>query len=226
MGEHFARRRLLFGDFSELAQLHLDRILAKQGEKRIQIASAEGKPFTKGSAVANTASRVGDSYTYRELDLNTKAERRRFTSTVTGITDTEVAFDSGLITDLLGNEVRTRDGRRYTPRQIYPLDYALGKRWVTKFQITTNFGTGLMEMECHIAARESVTVPAGTFDAFRLEYRGVVVGTSADGPVNSELKRWMAPDKVRRPVAVEDSRRTSRSVLQATRAELVAFKQS
>ncbi|HXD97968.1 MAG TPA: caspase family protein, partial [Candidatus Acidoferrum sp.] len=67
-------RRHPSGRFAELAQLQLDRVLARRGERKIRIASAEGNPFTKGSAAANTGWSVGDSYTYRVLDRLTSAE--------------------------------------------------------------------------------------------------------------------------------------------------------
>ena len=43
-------RRHPSGRFSELAQLRLDRALARQGEQKIVIASSEGNPFSKGTA--------------------------------------------------------------------------------------------------------------------------------------------------------------------------------
>jgi hypothetical protein len=107
------------GNFSELAQLALDRALAKNGEKKVEPASAIGNPYTKGSARTDFDYKVGDSYTYRVVDANTGAERRKVTDTVTQITDSEVITDSGRVTDLLGNLLRHRDGRRLTTNQTH-----------------------------------------------------------------------------------------------------------
>ena len=102
------------GRFSELAQLKLDGLLARQGEKRIKIASDERNPFTKGSAVAGQF-RLGDRYAYRVVDLLTKIQSAEYIQVVTEITDGEVIYNKGAaITDLLGNPQKTPDGRRYS----------------------------------------------------------------------------------------------------------------
>jgi hypothetical protein len=99
------------GGFSELAQLELDKALARQGEKKIEIVNAAENPYTKGSVNANTDYKVGDSYEYRQVDPLSKVEQRRFVRTVTAITDDEVRYSDGFILDLLGNIVRYADGR-------------------------------------------------------------------------------------------------------------------
>ncbi|MBI2510190.1 MAG: caspase family protein, partial [Betaproteobacteria bacterium] len=60
------------GRYSELAQLRLDQVLARLGEKKIEIVSAPENPYSKGTVAANTAYKVGDYYAYREWDLLTK----------------------------------------------------------------------------------------------------------------------------------------------------------
>ena len=214
------------GRFTELAQLHLDRILAAQGEKRVEVVSARENPFSKGSAVANVRYRVGDSYTYRVTDLYTKLEVETYTQTITKITDTEVVYDTGMITDLLGNLTRTRDGRVFGPAQFIPLEYAVGRRWTTRFQFThTKFGPGRIELDMRVATRESITVPAGTFDAFRLEGDGWSTGSWG----STQVKRvaWFAPDRVRRWIASEDLRLAGGTkAIASEREELVAYKQT
>jgi hypothetical protein len=219
-------RRYPSGRFAELAQLQLDRVLARRGEKPLPIADAAGNPYSKGWARADTAYRVGDSYTYRVTDLDTHAFQRVSTATVTRITDSEVFFANGLVTDLLGNAIRAVDGRRFTPRQQLPLDYALGRRWHSRFVATTRKGDaeGIAELDFRIVARERVTVPAGTFDAFVIEGTGSTA--LRDRKTQSHLRRWMAPDRVRRPVAVEE-RLVDRGVsVIAERQELTAFRQA
>ncbi len=53
-------RRYPSGRFVELAQLQLDRVLAKMGEKKVEVISAPENPYTKGTATANTAFKIGD----------------------------------------------------------------------------------------------------------------------------------------------------------------------
>ena len=61
-----------------------------------------------------------------------------------------------------------------------------------------------MELDYRIAAREKITVPAGTFDCFRLEGIGYN-RTQAHDPVEVRLTFWRSPE-IRRPVAWEEVR--------------------
>jgi uncharacterized caspase-like protein len=213
------------GRFAELAQLHFDRVLAVRGEKPVQVVSARDNPFSKGSAVADTRYRVGDSYTYRVTDLYTKLETETFTQTITKITDTEVIYDTGLVTDLLGNRLRTRDGRLFGPAQFIPLEFAVGRRWTTRFKLThPKFGPGQVELDMRVVARETVTVPAGTFDTFRIEGRGWSTGSWGSTQVTRIA--WLAPDRARRWIASEDLRGAGSKVIASEREELIAYKQS
>jgi hypothetical protein len=219
-------RRYPNGNFSELAQLHLDGVLAKHGEKKIVAAPQEGNPFTKGSASANTNFKIGDSYSYRVLDYFSKAEQSRVTDTVLRISDDKVFFDSGLVTDLLGNNLRLRMGAELTPNQALPLEYAVGKRWVTRFNMTLPTGqTGSVVGEVKVAGREVITVPAGTFDTFRIEIRTYVnFSHLTQGTI--ETNYWMAPDKVRLQIVREQRGRRNNQLVVAERWVLTSFKQT
>lgn len=236
-------RRYPSGRFAELAQLQLDRVLAAQGEKKIQIGSAHGNPFTKGSAFADTGYKIGDSYTFA-VDDRVKQETRRFTQRVTQVTDNEIIFNDGrLVFDRLGNLLKLPDGRRYTGRQDYPLEFAIGKKWKTRYSVKNETGARWEpEFEFRIVRRERVTVPAGSFDCFVIEGEGWS-STEKGFKVLHNLKRWMAPDKCRRAIVTEQFHRieglvgrpfdfgkkgTGRigEVLRDDRFELVAFSQS
>ena len=61
------------GRYCELAQFQLNRVLAKQGEKKIEAVPVGANPFTKGTARVDTEFKIGDSYSYREIDLYTNS---------------------------------------------------------------------------------------------------------------------------------------------------------
>jgi hypothetical protein len=200
-------RRYPSGHFAELAQLRLDLLLAAQGEKPVQPAPVQDNPFTQGSGRADVAFKIGDTYSYVELDRDTRELRAEIKATVNQLTDTEVIFDSGLVLDRLGNAVRLRDGRRFSPRQDQPLEYAVGRKWTTRFTVTSPKGT---RSESHfnfrITGRERITVPAGTFECFVIEGEGYAI-SEYGFRIDLGLKRWMAPDRVRRPIASEQYRK-------------------
>lgn len=218
------------GRFAELAQLQLDRVLAAQGEKPIEIAPAAGNPNTAGTALTDTKFRVGDRFTYRVTGRKTGDETREATWTITAITDDEVIFDHGrMILDLLGNIVKMGGGKRFTPRQDKPLEYVVGKKWSTRFGVAKRWrDLGTTDMDFKVAARETLTVPAGTFDCFRVEAHGI---NRAPGrkPRDLYLTYWMAPGAVRMVIAREEETRTSVrgsvNVLKRERSELVSFSQ-
>jgi hypothetical protein len=216
-------RRYPSGRFTELALVQLDRILAKQGEKKVQVVSAVANPFSKGTAVANTKYRVGDRYEYRTVDMMTKVEQPGKVQVISAVTDTEVIYNDGnVITDLLGNLVRRSDGASFGPNQFYATEYSVGRKWVSRYPISNLRGPVpqfTIELEFHVVARESITVPAGTFDCFRVEAKGwgLEIGQAL------EINYWVAPGKVPRAVAVEAWRRRQGRIVHSERDELVSY---
>jgi hypothetical protein len=228
-------RRYPSGRFSELAQLALDRVLARQGEKRIVVVSAKENPYSKGTVMADLRYKLGDSYAYRVLDLKTQAEKKTFRNTITELRENEVVFDSGLVLDLLGNVIHSGQGRRYTPRQDYPLEFAVGRFWTTRY-IQSNIPTGksmAMEGEFHISGKEPITVPAGNFDCYVVE--GLLKGPTPGGSrLEVRWTRWLAPDQVRSFIATDTVAKVIinqkvgppiEQIDESTRTELVSFKQ-
>ncbi len=217
-------RRYPSGRFSELAQLRLDRVLAAQGENKIEIVSSAENPYTLGSAVANTGYRVGDSYKYNVMELDRGVVNETVTETITRITESEVIYNDGeFITDLLGNSRKLRDGRTLGPNQGYPREFALGKRWSSRFVGSSNRGDFQIEFNFRITGKERVTVPAGTFDCFRIDARGLGFGPAT---VSWEMVTWWAPERVRRFVAREEKRFVNYRLFVAERTELTAFSQA
>jgi hypothetical protein len=198
------------------------------GEKKIEAVSAPENPYSKGSATANTRYHVGDSYTYRLLDLFTRALEREFTLTITEITDTQVIYNGGrVVTDLLGNPVRSGDGREYSPNQNYPAEFAVGRRWVSRFTMTMPKGPVDTELELRITGRERIRVPAGEFDTFVVEANGRASLPGIPFPMRSTAKAWFAPEKSRQPIAREQVRQAPNGrVVSSERQELVAFRQA
>jgi hypothetical protein len=231
------------GNFAELAQLELDRLLRRRGERKVEVISAPQNPYTQGSARADLGFKVGDSYTYALLNRDTKVELRRVTARITEVSDDAVVFGNGaLILDRLGNTRKLPDGREFTPRQDQPLEYAIGRRWRTHFSGRNAKGfTFDTDFEFRIIGRERITVPAGTFDCFVIEGDGWSVNDQGGLKQRVGLKRWMAPDKVRRPIALEEFRKIEGRagaprrneyksgigrVIENVRQELVSFSQS
>jgi hypothetical protein len=78
----------------------------------------------------------------------------------------------------------------------FPLE--VGKRWTysTDWLYKSKGSKGRMDAEVRVAGYEKVRVPAGEFDAFRLEARNVFKGRSGIGSIidaESQISYWYAP---------------------------------
>ncbi len=220
-------RRLPSGNFAELAQLRLDAILARQGEQRIQIASSQGNPFTQGFARADTAYKIGDRYRYQLLDLYSKVVQRAYGQRVTAVNADEIVYNDGrLVTDPLGNVLQQADGITYSSNQQIPAEFFVGKRWRTRFTASGGArGDVRSEMDFRVVKRERITVPAGTFNAFRVDGQGTWIRATQLYRVTS--RTWFAPEQVRRFVARDYVRTIGRGQdAVAERIELMSFRQA
>jgi len=182
-------------------------------------------PFSKGTARADANYRIGDRYRYRVVDILTKIESRQFGRAVTAIIDAEVIFNNGNhITDLLGNTIKNSRGQTFTGSQIFVAEYSLGRKWTTTYRGTRkDLVPDVWTITFKVVAREPVTVPAGTFDAFKVEGDGYIT----DRGNRLQITYWIAPEKLRPFIAHEQMTRGRRGRLTVTdRTELVSFKQA
>lgn len=189
-----------------------------------QAAALGPNPFSQGTGIANVDYKVGDRYRFLELDQLTKVETGRRVMTVTAISDDEVTFNDGrLTTDLLGNPLRNARGQSFVERQIFIAEYSVGKRWKTVYEGIGRGGkANEWSIDLKVVRRESISVPAGTFEAFKVE------GTGTNRQSNHyEITYWVAPDKVRACLVYENIKRGRRGRIQeATRTELADFRQA
>lgn len=183
-------------------------------------------PFSKGTARADANYRIGDRYRYRVVDLLTRIESRRFNRAVTAVTDGEVIFNNGNhVTDLLGNTVKNNRGQTFTGSQIFVAEYSMGRKWTTTYRGTRrDLVPDKWTLTFKVVARELVTVPAGTFDTFKVEGDGYMTERGN----RFQITYWIAPELLRSFVAYEQiQRNSSRGRMTVTnRTELVSFKQA
>lgn len=240
------------GKFSELAQFRLERIFAQKRPKSApavvkqatpaakapeppkQVALAETRlvapqmeavnPFSKGTAKALGDYKVGDRYTYRRLDTMTKVEIETKVQTVTSVTDAEVVYNDGQsVRDLLGNQIKGGRGQSFTGNQFYVSEYSVGKKWTTQYSGTRPNGkSDEWIIDFKVVGKEMITVPAGTFDAFKVEGSGWVRNLGA----SFKITYWIAPDQVRRVIAEEvEVYKLGGKYFKTDRDELVAYQQ-
>lgn len=166
---------------------------------------------------------VGDEYDYRVIDQFTKLDKPlKYRVSQVNLAQDQVEYNGGeYLSDLMGNIVRNVRGNMDSPRQFYPAEFYVGKKWKTRFKQTRPNGTVYtFEYDLKIVGRETVTVPAGTFDTFKIEARGFNVNLGA------YLQRniWIAPNINADIIHEIYVRLTNGRVEQNDRQELVRYR--
>jgi len=167
---------------------------------------------------------VGDAATYRESDLLTGIEQRVYTLRVTKVNpeaDRVVLNDGMGIMDMMGNTIKQGKKRFDVPRQFTPAEFQVGKKWTAAFATTKRGDATSMYFDVQIVRREKVSVPAGTFDAFKIEAKG----WNKTRGSQLETTLWLVPG-VNFPIKHETLSRSQKGQLKNTeRHELVELRQ-
>jgi hypothetical protein len=101
-----------------------------------------------------------------------------------------VEFNYGsFVTDLMGNPIKNGPVQFDTPVQWTPAEFQLGRKWTAAFRRTQGGSTSNAYYDMHIAARETISVPAGSFDCFRIDGEGWNTTNGA----KLEIKLWLVP---------------------------------
>ncbi len=182
-------------------------------------------PYFKGYQEHRRSYQPGDLFAYRVVDGFTKASKPlSMQVTAIDIDADRVEYNNGeYVSDTMGNTVATPRGGFSTPRQFYPAELFVGKKWHTIFKQSRPGGlVYTYRYDMKVVGRETVVVPAGTFDTFKIEARGFNM------QLNARLERniWVAPG-VSGDIAHEILvRLRNGSIEQNDRQELVSFRQA
>jgi hypothetical protein len=167
------------------------------------LAGVLGLAVLSGAAMAQTVGqpgvKAGDQWQFVAYYSvpSTKPNRAWVITSVspTGIEGTENGEPLLLTPEL--NVLESPRHKDSNPRALsFPLE--VGKRWhyATDWVFKPKASRGSSRIEVAVVAREKIRVPAGEFDAFRLESRGSLHGVS---PINSQYAGettatyWYAP---------------------------------
>ena len=218
---------------TELARLERAREAAEAAERRAtadkEAASAAAQPvalaatpYFDGYNEFRRSYRVGNRFEFRVKDNFTGSTRpMSLRVTQVDVDADRVEFNGGEYTsDLMGNIRRTLLGALETPRQFYPAELYVGKKWITQFRQQRSEGKRYtFRYELQVVGRERITVPAGTFDTYRIEARGYNMD------LNAPLARthWVA-NGVNADIAQEYKVTLEDGMVQLSeRTELVSF---
>lgn len=182
-------------------------------------------PYFKGYQEHRRSYQTGDFYNYQVIDAFTKASRPlALQVTAIDVDGDRVEYNNAeYVSDTMGNTVANPRGGFSTPRQFYPAELFVGKKWRTMFRQARPGGiVYTYRYDLKVVGRETVVVPAGTFDTFKIEARGFNM------QLNARLERniWVAPG-VNGDIAHEIFVRLRNGTIeQNDRQELVSFRQA
>ena len=189
-----------------------------------ELIPPSANPYSAGRFALGRIFTIGDTATIRQSDLLTGIEERVYHPRVTYVDydQDRVEFNNGqTITDLMGNAIKTGAIEYDAPVQLTPAEFQVGKKWSAAFRRTRHEKTSNAYYDLQIVKRETVTVPAGTFDTFAIE--GIGWNTTLNHRL--EIRLWLVPG-INFPIKREFVTHVGRSRFGATeRHELVAIRQ-
>ncbi|MEK6664655.1 MAG: caspase family protein [Pseudomonadota bacterium] len=146
-----------------------------EGKAIPEIFRPSQNPYSAGFYPLGRFFSIGDKAVFQVSDVFSGALQRSFTQLVTRV---DVAADrveynmGGHITDLMGNILKSFKIEYAVPVQFYPAEIQVGKKWAAAFGETFNNKESYANYDLQIVRKERVVVPAGEFDAFRVEGEG------------------------------------------------------
>ena len=188
------------------------------------LIAPSANPYSAGRYPLSRVFTVGDAATILISDILTGIEEqtRHVIVTQVDFDADRVEYNKGtMITDLMGNPIKMGQAEYDTPVQFTPAEFQVGKKWTAAFHRTQRGKTSNAYFDMHITGRETIAVPAGSFDSFRIE------GTGWNLTQNQrlEVKLWLVPGinfAIRREQIVRNKKGQFR---QTERQELVALRQ-
>ena len=180
-----------------------DEASARLNAQAVVVASAQGAaemppqvlaatPYSKGYQEFRRSYQTGDVYSFAVVDqFNKSVTPLKMEVTSVDTNADVVEYNRGEYqSDLMGNITKNLRGGLSTPRQFYPAELFVGKHWQTLFKQSRPNGVSYtFRYDLKVVGRETITVPAGTFDTFKIEARGYNLQLGA----RLERNIWVAP---------------------------------
>ncbi len=170
-------------------------ILKPGGEMSFQV-QASANPNSVGQFPVGRRYSVGDEASVQLSDLLTGVVASRQTMRVTKVdeeNDRVELNDGAYVWDTMGNRIiDPESGSSDTARQLVPAEFYVGRKWTAAWkQSHPRAGKRTTEMNFRIGAFETVEVPAGKFQTFRID--GYGWANDNFGSISFEQRAWLVP---------------------------------
>ncbi|MES2415714.1 MAG: caspase family protein [Pseudomonadota bacterium] len=202
------------GELTEMAEYRLDQ-LAKP-----KVTASVGKGQDASLGYSGPRFRVGDRFEYQYSDALTNVPGVKRVLSVTAIEGDIVQLNGGaqLLTPLSG-VIKNDRGTFDPPNGGGFVEYQVGKKLSSRSNQKAVDGRSFeLTGESKVVGRETITVPAGTFQTFVVERTVFISG----GPT-LKIKAWVDP-RYGVPVRLEEFGRMNGQLRRSERRELIALK--
>jgi hypothetical protein len=202
-------------------------ILKAGGDMSFQV-QASANPNSVGQFPVGRRYSVGDEATAQLSDLLTGVVGNTLNLRVTKVDDDNdrVELNNGAyVWDTMGNRIRDPEsGTSDMVRQLVPAEFYVGRKWTAAWkQEHPRAGKRTVEMTLRIGTFETVEVPAGKFQAFRIDGNGWA--NDNFGSMSIEQRAWLVPG-LNFAVRSEAIARRGSRLVQTDRHELVSLAQA
>ena len=174
------------GFISEQAQFRLDQLA------KVAVTAQPGRDGITALPSGAVRYPVGTVLVYSVQDGNGKFfPQRRLV--VTELRDGKVFINGGKeVWDEMGNLIANEGGIRSPAKGLFPAELAVGKQWHNAYEITGRDNSILsVYWDFRVIALENISVPAGTFKAYRID------GTSRSSGGQSAMQTyWVDPERM------------------------------
>ena len=202
------------GEFAEAAQYQLDQLATSN------VAASLGKGQDASLGYRGPRYKVGDVFEFQISDVLTNLPGEKYTSRVTSIEGDIVKINNGnSIQTVLSSVIKNLQGTYDPPFGGMPVEFQVGKKWSSRSDITFTDGkTYNLQSEAKIIGRETITVPAGTFQTYVV--RNTVFSTTG----NSAVQTFWVDPRYGAAVKFEDVNRRGSHIVRSNRHEMIALK--
>lgn len=144
------------------------------------------------------AAKVGDRWKYENRDRRTGIKESESVRTVTSVTATQIEGtenDGKFVATAELNFLETPTITLSSDARYLAFPLEVGKKWDFKFNLANKVTavTSRWQLDAAVVAYEKVKVPAGEFDAFRIEYKGFWNNNTSGKNGRLLVTNWYAP---------------------------------
>ena len=213
----FLQRFPTSGELTEMAEYRLDQL------SKPKITAAVGKGQDASLGYTGDRFKVGDRFEFQLSDVLTNLPGEKYTQRVTSIEGDIVHINNGnFIVTQLGAGIKNQRGTYDPPVSGLPVEFQVGKKWGGRSTQTGADGNIYeLQYDTKVVGREAVTVPAGTFQTYKLVRTVFVSG--GPRPLALTITFWVDP-RYGLPIKSEEIGRANGQLMRSDRRELIALK--